>query len=370
MKQRHVIIPVFIPHRGCTYRCIYCNQVKITGVSQVIDPKKIEELVYRYLRYNPEGPKPEIAFYGGSFTALDEKEMISYLKAVYPLVDKGVVEGIRVSTRPDAISPGILKVLKGLGVNKVELGVQSLDREVLLAAGRPYDPQVVYRSSLQVKEAGLKLGHQIMIGLPLSNREKEMETTRKVIEMKPDMVRLYPTLVFRGTKLEEMYRKGEYLPWSLNQALKTCALMLIRLEKAGIKVIRTGLQPSEEVSLKGEVIDGPFHPAFGEMVESTIFRWQAYCALSKFLKGGRAREVELFVNRRDLSKMIGQKRCNVFWLEELLGFQKCKVIGVDGEDKDWVGIAESKKGYPELVMSRDEFYAMWDEHAGFVINMP
>lgn len=353
--KKHAIIPIFIPHYGCTYNCIYCNQKALTGRPDREDYATVGETIEKWLTTLSGDCEVEVAFYGGSFTAIPEKSQRRYLSLVQPYLSNSLISGIRISTRPDAISLDNIMMLKEYGVKVIELGVQSLDPEVLKVSGRRYGVEEVFRSSEMIKKAGLKLGHQLMLGLPLSTYGKEIETASRVVEMKPDVVRIYPTLVVRGTQLEKLYREGSYQPLGLEDAVATGASLLIIFEKAGIKVIRMGVQPSSELLGNGEVIAGPFHPSYGEMVKSEVFRRQAHYLITEFVKGGAHRSVKLYVNHRELSQMIGHGRRNLYNLRNELELLQIDVVGLDLAEQGWVGISTVDRDYPERVLTRNEF---------------
>lgn len=354
--KKQLIIPVFVPHKGCQYSCIYCNQKKITGQKSAPDTLAIKRVVESYLSTADPVTLCEIAFYGGSFTAIPREDQEAYLASVQQYIENGRVNGLRISTRPDAIDRTELDMLASYGVRTIELGVQSMDRQVLLASGRPYEPSLVGEVSLLIKEYGFILGHQIMIGLPGSNMEKEIETARQVTLLGPQLVRIYPTLVIEGTGLAEMYRKGQYTPLELEEAVATSILLLTILEKAGIKVIRIGLQTTAELTTPGTILAGPFHPSLGEMVMAGVFLRQAVQAIAGFQEGGTHRELKLYVNKRDISKLVGQKRRNIAYLKDRFALTDIKVVGIDCPETGWVGVGPVNQDVPRTVLTRQNFY--------------
>ncbi|NLW45060.1 MAG: radical SAM protein [Syntrophomonadaceae bacterium] len=353
--KNHVIISFFIPHLGCNSQCVFCNQKTITGYRAGPDPRTVGRVIADRLRSLPPGAECEVAFYGGSFTALPWSRQQLYLEAVQPFINRGEIKSIRVSTRPDAIDGPGLDGLMAYGVRTVELGVQSLDGEVLKASGRNYDASLVENASLLIKEKGLSLGHQLMIGLPASNLAKELETAERVIRIGPDMVRIYPTLVLKGTPLAELYREGRYQPLSLKEAVDTALLLLTQFEKAGIKVIRMGLQPTPELEKSGELLAGPYHPGFGELVQAELFKWQAIHLIERFREREVTNRLKIYVDQRDLSKMIGHNRCNIHSLKARFHLEKLEVIGTKGTEKDWVGVGLWHREAPQMVLSRQSF---------------
>lgn len=353
--KNHVILSFFIPHLGCTSNCVFCNQKTITGHRSSPDIGEVVRTIKDRLRDLPADVPCEVAFYGGSFTALPWDHQKSYLQAVRPFVQNGQIHGIRLSTRPDALDGPEIDRLAGYGVKTIELGVQSLDREVLRASGRDYDPSLVGEVSSLIKEKGLILGHQLMIGLPGSDLAKELETVAAVIRIKPDVARIYPTVVLKRTPLARLYEQGQYKPLSLQEAVETALLMLTQLEKAGIKIIRMGLQPTPELQGSGEMLAGPFHPSFGELVQSEVFKWQAILLINRFMEREVTHRLKVYVNQRDLSKMIGQNRRNLQALTARFQLEQLEVIGTEGSEQAWVGVGQWHREVPQLVLSRQSF---------------
>jgi histone acetyltransferase (RNA polymerase elongator complex component) len=351
----HVIISFFIPHLGCNSQCVFCNQKTITGYQSSPDYQMVSRVIADRLRSLPPGVQCEVAFYGGSFTALPWSRQQTYLQAVQPFIQRGDVKSIRVSTRPDAIDEPEMDSLIGYGVRTIELGVQSLDCEVLKASGRKYDASLVQDVSLLIKEKGFSLGHQLMIGLPASNLARELETAERVIRIGPDVVRIYPTLVLKGTPLAELYREGRYHPLSLREAVETALLLLTQFEKAGIKVIRMGLQPTPELQKTGELLAGPFHPSFGELVQAELFKWQAILLIERFREREVTNRLKVYVEQRDLSKMIGHNRSNIHFLKARFQLEKLDVIGTKGSEQAWVGVGLWHREVPQMVLSRQSF---------------
>ena len=354
------IIPVFIPHFGCPHRCVFCQQNRITGWAKAPSPQTVFEMVGQGLQTAAFGlSQVEVAFYGGSFTALPADLMKKYLEAVRPYLEAGQVSSIRVSTRPDAINSKVLCMLAEHGVRTVELGVQSLDPQVLASAERGYSPEQVWGAASLIKRHGLVLGVQLMIGLPGDTREKDMATTREVIRMGPAMVRIYPTLVFNGTRLYQMWKEGLYTPLDLPEAVDIAADMFIMLEAEGITVIRMGLQPTDEFYTGGTLAAGPFHPSFGELVESEVFFRQVTVALRSCCEAWQPGEWEVFVAKNDLSKMIGQSGANRERLRKVFGAERLRIKGIDAEETGWVGLGTAGAKKPDVILSRGDFYRLW-----------
>jgi histone acetyltransferase (RNA polymerase elongator complex component) len=321
-RNRHINIPVFIPHMGCPHACIFCNQKRISGRTSPQTPDNVRRLLEESFSTVNDDDHVEIAFFGGSFTGIPEDEMISYLEEAKPYIEDGRAKGIRLSTRPDCIDPHILSILKSYGVKAIELGVQSLDPDVLSMSQRGHSTEDVVTACALIKKYGISLGIQTMLGLPGDSLEKSMKTAREVIELRPDMVRIYPALVLKGTQMEDYYLNGSYKPPDLEEAVEWCALILPLYRKAGITVLRIGLQGSE--SLEDSIIAGPYHPAFGELVESRILLKKMTDKLDRMNTAGSP---DLIIRTMPelVSKIIGQNRCNIRKLKEMYGFKKIDV---------------------------------------------
>lgn len=324
-RNRHINIPIFIPHDGCPHDCIFCNQRKISGHIKSPDLKEIQETVEKHLDTVNSGDSCEIAFFGGSFTGIPVAEQEKYLSLADSYVKKGLVSGIRLSTRPDYIDKNILFFLGKYSVKVIELGIQSLDEEVLLKSSRLYTPEEAINACNLVKKFGFLLGVQTMIGLPSDTFEKSLKTAKIIVELKPDMVRIYPTLVVKETGLEELYRNNEYLPLSLDEAVLWCSRLIPMYESAGISVLRVGLHDAEGLKEKSDVIAGPVHPAFGELVYSRIWLDKISNELKNYGKT-QGRSLIIYVNPSDISQVIGNNRINIKCLKESHGFSNVKVL--------------------------------------------
>lgn len=324
MSKSHYIIPVFVPDLGCPHRCVFCNQKKITGLTDVPRPQDVKGIIELYLETIPggQGTTKEVAFYGGSFTAVEPRLQKELLTPAYRALTKGQIDGIRVSTRPDAVSEQIMELLASYGVNTVELGVQSMDDEVLAISGRGHTSRDVLRATAFIKSWGMNLGYQIMIGLPGDTEEKQLDTTQQLIALKPDLVRIYPCLVLKDTPLEELYKNGKYCPLNLDEAVESCKKSLLLFEKAGVMVIRIGLQPSEQINLEGDVLAGPYHPAFRELVESSLTRDQIEYLLKFRARIEFANTLVLAVPEEDISITRGHKSRNVRYFAERYGISE------------------------------------------------
>ncbi len=310
--MKHASIPIFIPMQGCPYDCVFCNQPKITGQAAIMPDNEIIQKIENHLEtLAGRRDQIEIAFFGGSFTGLPLDMQQHYLGLVQPYLTKKQVKGIRLSTRPDYINEEVLDVLKDHGVTTIELGVQSMDDEVLLLSGRGHTADDVRRAATMVKAAGFSLVLQMMPGLPGDTLEKTTHTANRIIALGADATRIYPTLVIKDTHLEKLFIQNKYTPLTLDEAVHWCSQIVPFFEMAGVKILRLGLHASEGLLFGKELVAGPFHAAFGEMVYSQIW----HDIFSK-LSPEPARSVELFVHPRQLNHAIGHKRQNRKMLEE------------------------------------------------------
>lgn len=295
------IYPVFIPHAGCPHRCVFCAQDRSSGRSAVPGPAEIDRYLERVLPSQGDG---EIAYYGGTFAQLPWAEQEFLLTLAGRFVAAGRVAGIRVSTRPDGLDAPCLARLKRAGVTTVELGCQSFSPAVLEASGRGHTAGEGMAAIRCCREAGLTVGVQLMPGLPGAPLGEALQSLRQAVALQPSFVRIYPTLVIEGTALAALWRSGEYTPWTLEQAVEVCADMLQICGRAGLPVIRLGLQPDPH--LEASLLAGPYHPAFGQLVRSRLWRR----ALLQLGQPGAA----ITVNPRDLSDLLGQRGENRAWL--------------------------------------------------------
>lgn len=311
MKQTN--ISIFIPHIGCPHRCSFCDQRSISGAAHAPSPQGVTELLAgqaQYLAHNRM--TAEIAFFGGSFTAIPRDYMVSLLECAKSAVERypGVYTGIRCSTRPDCIDEDVIALLKQYGMTAVELGAQSMSDEVLLANERGHSAEDVRRAARLIRESGISPGLQMMTGLYRDSEDAVRLTCREFIAMKPDTVRIYPTVILKGTRLGELFERGEYRSFGFEQTVELCAELLREFTAAGIKVIRMGLHASQNV--ERDMLGGVYHPAFREIVESRLFLNDMKERLFPLPKGSYT----IYTDRRNISKAVGQKRCNISALHE------------------------------------------------------
>ncbi len=263
--KKRLIIPIFIPFGGCSWRCVFCNQREITGASMPSEGDILRTVKSHLATWRGRGRR-EIAFYGGTFTALPWDIQERYLKTVYPFVKAGTIDGIRVSTRPDCISWDGVSALREYGVEVIEIGVQSMVDEVLSRSQRGHGSEDTVRAVRIVKESSMEVGLQIMPGLPGDTEETIILTAKRCAGLKPHFVRIYPTMVIRDTQLYEMYRRGEYTPWGLDDMVRVLRKVVGIFKEGGIPVIRLGLQPTD--SLLSSMVAGPYHPSLRDLIDS------------------------------------------------------------------------------------------------------
>lgn len=316
LGKKNYIIPIFVPHHGCPFDCIFCNQKKITGIDTVLKGEQVEEQIKNYVKFIGEKSDKhiEIAFFGGSFTGIDIEKQKEFLYIASKWYKSGYIDDIRLSTRPDYIDEGVLSYLKEYNVSIIELGVQSLDNDVLGKSLRGHGASDVIRASNLIKREGLKLGLQMMVGLPGDDFKKSMATAKKIISCNPDFIRIYPTLVIRGTKLEELYLDGDYKPLKLEEALFICKELYRLYYYHGIPIIRIGLQPTDNIMEGKDVIAGPFHPSFRQLVESEIFKESIDKYISSYKE--KIHKIEFILHPKSISNLVGIRKRNLNFFRE------------------------------------------------------
>lgn len=315
MKKKHAVIPIFISHEGCPNDCAFCNQKKITAHEKPMTISEMDNQVKEYIStIDANSTYIELAFYGGSFTGIPEHQQELYLKNAYSYLKKNIIHGIRLSTRPDYISDEVINRLLKYEVALVELGVQSLDDNVLAASKRGYKSEIVCNSVKKLKQANIKVGIQLMIGLPEDTPEKTLETVKRVICFNPATIRIYPTLVIQDTLLSELYREGVYKPLDLDSAVKWTAEMVKLFRRKNIPIIRMGLQPTDLITEGKSVIAGPFHPAFRQLVESYLLKEKMMDFIEK--NNNEDKNWVVISNAKTQSLWIGQHRSNIIYFEK------------------------------------------------------
>lgn len=341
MNNKHYIIPIFVPHEGCPHNCVFCNQNTITGSSSKVDGKYVENVAEEYLKtMDLENSIVEMSFFGGTFTAINIEKQKELLTVAKGYKDRGLISKIRLSTRPDYIDDYILENLKKYDVDIIELGVQSLDDDVLIKAGRGHSANQVIKASYLIKKYGFTLGHQIMPGLPGDDFNKDIETVKKVISLKPDMCRIYPSLIIKNTPMETMYLNNQYKPYTLEEAVEICKVIYGMLTVNGIKVIRIGLQPTEEINWGKELVNGPFHPAFRELVEGSIYNDM----LGSFIYELQVEdEITVEINSKDISKLYAQGKKYFNAMKQQFGKQNIIIVQNNGLDIGSLAISYNGK---------------------------
>lgn len=315
------IIPIFVPHIGCPNDCVFCNQKRITGKGTIVaNADYVTNIVEEYRKTIDKNTYTELAFFGGSFTAINLKVQEELLQVGKHYKNLGVVQSIRCSTRPDAINHDILKLQKKYGMDIIELGIQSLDDEVLKLSNRGHTKEDSINASRLIKEHGFVLGHQVMPGLPGSTKEKDMKTCLESIAMKPDMVRIYPTLTIKDTDMVDMYDNGSYNPLTLEEAVNISAYMYSEYSINNINVIRIGLQNTDSINEDEDVVAGPFHPAFRQLVEEKLYLTSMVMKLKKY--NLKDKHITIAAHKKLISSIVGQKQGNINNLKSLFNIKK------------------------------------------------
>ncbi|MBR3163078.1 MAG: radical SAM protein [Clostridia bacterium] len=319
MKKEY-IIPIFVPHLGCPNDCTFCNQKSISGEQKMITSNDIKKTIEYFLEnVKDKNAYKEVAFFGGSFTGIEYEKQEEFLKTAYEYIKDKKIDSIRISTRPDYINKKEIKLLKKYKVKTIELGVQSSNDYILKKIGRGHTFEDVKKASKMIRLHRFKLGHQMMVGLPESTKIDDINTAKALIKLKPKMVRIYPVLVVKGTQLEKEYENGEYEPISVVQAVETCKELVAMFNKKNIEVIRIGLQTTDEISDPSndasEVVAGPYHPAFRQLVESGLWYDSIVAKIKKL--NVKVKEVQVTVNPIDVNNVIGHKKENALKLKEL-----------------------------------------------------
>lgn len=308
------ILPIFIPHAGCPHQCIFCNQKKISG-QKLATVANAKAQIERWLAWLKPSIDNEAAFYGGSFTGLELSLQEELLALTDELIAQGIIGSVRCSTRPDYIDQERLTLLKKHHVTLVELGVQSLDDKVLAAAERGHTAQAVVKAMELLQANGFNTGIQLMVGMPKQTEASIKDTTARVLALKPNLVRLYPLLVIKDTPLEEQYLQGKFKPLELDEAVDLCAYMYDAFTDEGIKVIRIGLQPDDELCQPGNIVAGPFHPSMGELVKSRLIRNQLTPQIDYLYQQG-CTNMKIICPPNLQSQVIGMKKANfAYWTE-------------------------------------------------------
>ena len=347
MEDSLLVIPVFIPHSGCPHQCAFCNQAIITSQKRCLpSPQEIDKIIDQYLGYRAHRSRVELAFFGGTFLGLPDQEIVRLLEKIAPYIENHSIHGIRCSTRPDTITEQKLDLIAPYGVCLVELGVQSMSDAVLKQANRGHTCFHTCQAIGLLKEYKLQVGVQVMVGLPGDTREQLLTSTRQVADLAPDVARIYPLMVLKGSLLAQWYQDGRYSPLGLDQSVDLVKEMVKIFEHAHVKVIRMGLQASEMMEDKTQVLAGPWHPAFGHLVLSALVYDQVCEKIETFsllAQENQRQHICLSVHPRFESRLRGDKSSN---LERLAKAYPGIVFSIQTNDALLPGKVDIKKAHP------------------------
>lgn len=332
--MKHSNISVFVPHIGCPHLCSFCDQRTISGVQHAPSGEEVRRICEKALGEVRSPENTEIAFFGGSFTAIPREYMKELLDAAQDFIGEGKFKGIRISTRPDCIDIPVLHLLKNSGVTAIELGAQSMCDDVLEANERGHSAEDAVNACQLIRAFGFELGLQMMVGLYRSTPADEMTTIERIIALSPDTLRIYPTVILKNTRLGELLQSGEYKPFSFEQAVEISAAAMIMAESSGIRVIKCGLHASEFV--ERDMIGGFYHPAFRELCEGLIYRRNIEFAIKS--AGAEHSKYTLAVSADCISKALGHKRENAEYFRSR-GID-IKILGGENIPKYHVDIIE------------------------------
>ena len=313
--SKPLIVPVFIPHFGCPHTCVFCNQKKIAGDYQLPSGQLLEDMVQAYRTSSSSKTREvQLAFYGGSFTGLEEAQQRQLLSAAAELKARGLIDKIRLSTRPDYIDEERLTLLKSYQADIIELGVQSMDEAVLKASQRGHTAEDVLRAVEWIRSyPQFALGLQMMVALPADTPAKSLATAEKIAALAPDFVRIYPTAIIKDTALALAWQRGDYEPWPMERILDTTASIWDIFYQDHIPVIRIGLQATDNLRLEQDLLGGAYHPALGEMVKSRWYRNRLEALLSS---RAEAQTLTVYCNPADISQFVGQHRANIAYFAQ------------------------------------------------------
>ena len=350
MGNPPLIVPVFLPNLGCFQRCIFCNQKAVA--QEVPSPSRVRELLTASLnQFPPDRTRQrQIAFYGGSFTAISEEDQAAYLREVQPFLSSGEIDSVRISTRPDALSEKVLSLLKVYGVKTVEIGAQSMIEEVLRSSHRGHSAEETSSAVGRLKSQGFEAGVHLMIGLPGDTLDRFLQSLDRIIRLKPDFLRIHPTLVLRGAPLEVLWQEGRYSPLSLEEAIQWLKGGLLKLEAASIPIARIGLQTTTE--LEASYLAGPYHPALHQLVDSEIF----FDMATRLLEAHQAGPEPTFCcHPQEVSNVRGQKNRNIRRLRER--FEIKSILVKERQDIPRRALVLQTPGEEVVIQRRDLQYA-------------
>jgi histone acetyltransferase (RNA polymerase elongator complex component) len=337
-SHKPFIIPIFLPHAGCPHRCVFCDQPSITGVHSKQPRTDIHDQIEAFLKFKTaRRNKVQIAFFGGNFLGMPADEIKRLLDEAAAYVDTGRANSIRFSTRPDTIDPHRLDLIKNFPVKTIELGVQSMDDGVLSATKRGHSASDTETAFQRLKELNYEVGVQLMVGLPGDTPECLIASAKRVAQLKPDFIRIYPTLVLSGSPLAAWYRKGEYVPLSLAEAVRQVKDLYLLFKNNNIAVIRMGLQASEELENGSTILAGPYHPAFGHLVYSEIFLDMAVAQIES--SALNTDSISIRTNPSNVSKLLGLRNRNIEILKNKFGFESVAVRSDDTLAQDQIKVS-------------------------------
>lgn len=325
-KNTPFIIPIFLPNLGCPHQCAFCNQTSITGVkTDTISPDTLSLLITEFLKYKKTQRRSvQVSFYGGNFLGLKKERIRILLDETTKFVKNKRIDSIRFSTRPDTISDKQLDIIKDYPVSTIEIGVQSMDNQVLAMAKRGHTALDTEKAATLLKERNYEVGMQMMVGLPGDDETKSLITAQRIASFSPDFVRIYPTVVLANSRLAIWYRSGEYTPWSLSRCVALVKNLYLFFKGKKIPVIRMGLQASEDLAKGTTILAGPYHPAFGHMVHSKIFMDMAVSIIQA--QKGSYDKITINVHPRSISKMRGLKNKNVESLKNKFQIKSLEIV--------------------------------------------
>lgn len=324
-SKRPLIIPIFIPHMGCPHQCLFCNQNSITSQPNRLPSfEYISRQIENYCNYSRRRSLTELSFYGGNFLGLSFEQIKSLLSQVSPFIQKGMIDGIRFSTRPDTIDSERLELIAPFPVSTVEIGVQTMNDSILATARRGHKSEDTRSAVALLKQTDYTIGLQLMVGLPGETFENLIQSAHRIAALQPDFVRIYPTLVIKGSPLARWYQNGKYIPLSLSQAVEHTKKLFLLFHQKKISVIRMGLQASEELDRDDTILAGPYHPAFGHMVHASIFLDAMRRMLSLKLPSLNS-DIQISASPKDTSKAQGLNNRNLQLLKKEFKLDHLKI---------------------------------------------
>ena len=328
--MRHINLPIFIPHLGCPNDCVFCNQRKISG-TMCFNKTSVKSDIDSFLEtVDTRNAEVQLAFFGGSFTGIDREDMLYLLGVAKEYIDRGLIASVRLSTRPDYIDNEILDILAVHGVETIELGIQSMSNKVLSACKRGHTADISRQACKLIKERGFELIGQMMTALPASSVEDEINTAKELVSLGVDGARIYPTMVFSGTELEDIYLKGNYTPPVLDDLIDRTARAFSVFANNQIPVIRIGLQASDGLGEEDGIVAGAYEEAMGEMVISRYYMNHLTPLLNAMKNDIEGKEIIIYCAKGEISKIIGHKQTNKLKILNEYNVKKLKVLEKDG----------------------------------------